>query len=185
MATRSGSETSNRSGASRTDDTARGFDTIVDNTHFAGSDFSFFNREGIRLTGTGVALVAPDSFLPNLRSSKDEGQANFVNPGLYLVNLGVDFDLTPRLKMINNANQLWFDDTSSLRTFVFQNHVANHIGTDLSTGFEYRPLLSNNVVVTCGVSTLIPGEGFRQLYDRLNGTVPPLVAGFLELNLTF
>jgi hypothetical protein len=123
--------------------------------------------------------------VPDLRSSKIQGQTNFVNPGLYLVNLGVDFDLTPKLKMINNVNELWFDDTKSLRTFVFQNRITAHIGTDISTGIEYRPFLSNNTIVKCGVSTLIPGEGFRQLYDPLRGTVHPLLAGFLELNFNY
>ena len=36
--------------------TARGFDAIFDNSNFAGGFFSFWNREGIRLTGTGVGL---------------------------------------------------------------------------------------------------------------------------------
>jgi len=40
-------DSSNRSGASRTDSTAHGFDSIVDDTHFAGSDFSFWDHEGI------------------------------------------------------------------------------------------------------------------------------------------
>ena len=38
-------DSSNRSGASRTDGTARGFDSIVDDTHFAGSDFSFWDQK--------------------------------------------------------------------------------------------------------------------------------------------
>ena len=49
---------------------------------FAGGIFSFWNRESIRLTGSGVALNPGDSLLPDLRSNKDEGQANFVNPGI-------------------------------------------------------------------------------------------------------
>ena len=60
---------------------ARGFDAIMDNPNFAGGFFSFWEREGIRLTGTGVGLVQDDSLLPSLRTSKLEGQANFVNPG--------------------------------------------------------------------------------------------------------
>ncbi len=52
-------DSSNRSGASRTDGTAHGFDTIVDDTHFAGSAFSFWDHEGLRLTGTGIALMNP------------------------------------------------------------------------------------------------------------------------------
>jgi hypothetical protein len=46
-------------------------------------------------------------------------------------------------------------------------------------------LLSNNVIVTAGVSTLIPGEGFSALYDRFaNNRALPLVAGFAQLTLT-
>jgi hypothetical protein len=40
-----------------------------------------------------------DSFLPDLRSSKDEGQSNFVNPGIYLYNAGADAKLLPTLKL--------------------------------------------------------------------------------------
>src|SRR6266853_6725811 len=61
---------------------ARGFDSIVDLPAFAGGIFSFWNREGIRLTGSGVLLTTPGSLIPSLRASKEEGQANFVNPGI-------------------------------------------------------------------------------------------------------
>ena len=40
----------------------------------------------------------PDSLVPDLRTSKIEGQANFVNPGLFLYNAGVDVDITPKLR---------------------------------------------------------------------------------------
>jgi hypothetical protein len=97
-----------------------------------------------------------------LRSSKIEGQSNFVNPGLWLVNFGVDLDLTPKLKLVNNVNLLWFDEVAVLEQFVFQGPIERHIGTDLSIGVQYRPLLSNNAIVTFGVSGLIPGTGFKQ-----------------------
>ena len=68
-----------------TDEKATGFDAIFDDPNFVGGQFSFWNRNGIRLTQTGVGLVQPNSILPSLRSSKIQGQANFVNPGdLYL-----------------------------------------------------------------------------------------------------
>ena len=107
-------DSSDRSGASRTDGTAHGFDTIVDDTHFAGSAFSFWDHEGLRLTGTGVGLMNPMSLLPSLRSNKEEGQANFVNPGLYLFNLGADFNVTPKLRAFVNGNYLRFDRTEPL-----------------------------------------------------------------------
>ena len=37
---------------------ARGFDSIVDLPSFAGGIFSFWNREGIRLTGSAIQLVS-------------------------------------------------------------------------------------------------------------------------------
>jgi hypothetical protein len=162
---------------------ATGFDTILDHPNFAGGDFSFWQRQQIKLLG--VNLVNRESLVPDLRSSKTEGQSNFVNPGLLLFNVGVDMDLTPKWKLVNNANLLWFDETQVLEQFIFQEQVRHFIGTDLSTGVEYRPLLSNNVIAKCGVSTLLPGNGFKDIYSNLVGPVHTLVAGFLELNLTF
>lgn len=168
---------------------ATGFDSILDNPNFAGGNFSFWQRQAIPLFG--VNLVNRESLIPDLRADKAEGQANFVNPGLFLFNLGADFDLTPKLKMINNVNFLWFDKTNVLEQFVFQDHIDRFIGVDMSMGFEYRPLLSNNVIVTTGLSMLIPGKGFKDLYSNLDKTTlrpsepTALMAAFLELNLAF
>jgi hypothetical protein len=158
-------DSSSRSGASRTDGTARGFDSIVDNTHFAGSDFSFWDHEGIRLTATGVALVTPMSLLPGLRSSKEEGQANFVNPGIYVFNLGADFEVTPKLRAFVNSNYLRFDRTEPLELLLFQRPIRHSIGTDIGTGFEYRPPLSENIVIRGGASALLPGQALQDIYN--------------------
>ena len=64
----------------------------------------------------GVNLTQRLSLVPDLRSSKIQGQANFVNPGLILPTFGMDFELTPKLKLINNYNLIWFDKTSVLQT---------------------------------------------------------------------
>ena len=146
------------------DGTARGFSSIVDAEAFAGGEFSFFNREGIRLTGTGVALNAPDSFLPDLRSSKDEGQSNFNNPGLYLYNAGSDAQLLPTLKLSANVNFLQFARTQPLIFLLQQNGIRRTIGTDASLGAVYRPFLSDNIVITGGAAALVPGRGFRDIY---------------------
>jgi hypothetical protein len=107
--------------------TAHGFDTIVDETNFAGGAFSFFDQEGIRLIGTGVALTNPGSLLVSLRSNKEEGQANFVNPGIYIFNAGADFNVTPKLKAFVNGNYLRFDRTEPLRIpSVSARHSAWH-----------------------------------------------------------
>jgi hypothetical protein len=168
---------------------ATGFDSILENPNFAGGDFSFWQRQAIPLFG--VNLVNRESLLPDLRSSKTQGQSNFVNPGLFLLNFGVDFDLTPKLRMINNLNFLWFDKTNVLEQFVFQDHIDRFIGIDFSTGFEYRPLLSNNVIFRLGAAVLFPGQGFDDLYSNLDKTTlrpsepNALFAAFLEMNLAF
>ena len=165
------------------DSQARGFDTIFDNPNFAGGGFSYWQRQTIGLFG--VNLVNRQSLVPDLRSSKFQGQTNFVNPGLFLFNLGVDYDITPKLRFINNCNFLWFDKTGVLETFIFQEHVGHRIGTDLSTGFEYRPFLNNNIVLVGGVSGLIPGGGFKDLYRRTSNSPNGFFASFMEIDFTY
>ena len=47
--------------------------------------------------GGGVALSTRNGLLANLRSSKEQGQSNFDNPGLRLIGLGADFDSDPHV----------------------------------------------------------------------------------------
>ena len=146
------------------DGRARGFDSILDLDAFAGGLFSFWNREGFRLTGSGVLLTTPGSLIPSLRASKDEGQANFVNPGIFLVNAGADFDITPKLKGFVNANFLRFERTEPLEFILLQAPIRHTIGVDYGTGMTYRPPLSENIVLTGGAAMLTPGDGFRDIY---------------------
>jgi Carboxypeptidase regulatory-like domain len=143
---------------------ANGFDSIVDLPNFAGGLFSFWNREAIRLTGTGVDLTQEGSLLPNMRSSKEEGQANFVNPGIFLINAGADIDITPKLKGFANFNFLRFMDTEPIEYVLFDAPIHHTIGDDVGAGVEYRPPLSENLVLTGGASLLQPGQGFRDMY---------------------
>ncbi len=143
---------------------ANGFDSIVDLPNFAGGEFSFWNHEAIRLTGSGVALTQEGSLLPNMRSSKDEGQANFVNPGIFLANVGADFDITPKLKGFANFNFLRFMRTEPIEYTLFQSDIHHSVGEDLGVGVQYRPPLSENFVLTGGASMLQPGQGFRDIY---------------------
>jgi hypothetical protein len=162
---------------------ATGFDAIFDNPNFAGGEFSYWQRQAIRLFG--VNLTNRGSLLADLKSSKIEGQSNFVNPGVLLFNLGVDFDLTPKCRLINNVNFLWFDETNPLEQFTFDGNIHHFIGTDISSGVEYRPLLSNNIIIVAGIAALLPGAGFHDLYDKFRDDVDPLLAGFVELTLTY
>ncbi len=145
----------------------RGFDAIQDNPNFAGGDLSFWQRQGIPfIAGGGVALVNRNSLLPNLRSGKEEGQSNFVNPGLLLYNLGVDFELLPELKLITNASYLQFAETAPIEALRQDGSYSHEIGWDLSAGFVYRPFLNNNVILKAGAATLVPGTGIDNLYGN-------------------
>jgi hypothetical protein len=161
-----------------TDGRATGFDAIFDDPNFVGGQFSFWNRQGIRLTQTGVGLVQPNSILPSLRSSKIQGQANFVNPGIFIYNAGVDIDITQRVKAILNANYLRFDKTESLKYVLFQPRVRKDIGFDYSIGVAYRPLLINNITFTFGAATLVPGRGFRDIYTDQGRNCPANVIDY-------
>jgi hypothetical protein len=162
------------------DGRARGFDSIIDLDAFAGGLFSFWNREGFRLTGSGVLLTTPGSLIPSLRASKDEGQANFVNPGIFLVNAGADFDITPKLKGFVNANFLRFERTEPLEFILLQAPIRHTIGVDYGTGVTYRPPLSENIVLTGGAAMLTPGDGFRDIYGGKT-----LFSLFASAKLTF
>ncbi|MFM9067921.1 MAG: hypothetical protein ACKOUR_11405, partial [Planctomycetota bacterium] len=79
-----------------TDGRGRGFESILDSPAFAGGPFSYWQRQQIGLQG--VNLTQRNSLLVDLRSSKTQGQSNFVNPGLQLVNFGIDADITPKAR---------------------------------------------------------------------------------------
>lgn len=166
--------------ANPTDDSGTGFDAIFDDPNFVGGQFSFWNRNGIRLTQTGVGLVQPNSILPSLRSSKTQGQANFVNPGIFIYNAGVDVEVTQRLKAVINANYLRFHRTESLEYILFQNRIRHDIGFDYSLGVAYRPFLINNVTLTFGASTLQTGRGFRDIFTDRSRNCPANVSDFCE-----
>jgi hypothetical protein len=167
-----------------TDGKASGFDAIFDDPNFVGGQFSFWNRNGIRLTQTGVGLVQPNSVLPSLRSSKIEGQANFVNPGILIYNAGVDVEVTQRLKAVFNANYLRFHRTESLEYILFQPNIRHEIGWDYSLGVAYRPFLINNVTMTFGAATLKPGRGFRDIFTNMARNCPPNLGDFCTADKT-
>jgi hypothetical protein len=146
------------------DGRARGFDSIDDLPNFAGGIFSFWNREAIQLLGSGVQMTTDGSLIPSLRSSKEEGQANFVNPGIVLVNAGADFDITPKLKGFANFNYLRFERTEPLEYILFESPIRHSIGEDFGIGVTYRPPLTENIILTGGASALQPGDGFKDIY---------------------
>jgi hypothetical protein len=146
------------------DSTATGFDTIFDRPFFIGGPFSFFAHQGFNLGGTAVNFKQPDSLVIDFRTSKSEGQANFVNPGAIIVGYGLDADITPKLKGFMNVNYIWTADTAVTEQVLFTNHASNNIGLDCSIGFQWRPLLTENIIVSAGAGFLVPGQGYKDIY---------------------
>ena len=107
--------------------------------------------------------------LASLRTSREHGQSNFVNPGLRLAGIGADLDVTPRLRLIGNLNYLTFDDMAVLAALRNQTFRSKSIGTDISFGLHYRPALTQNVVFNASVAALLPGQGLKDLLRRGRG----------------
>ncbi|HEX4640779.1 MAG TPA: hypothetical protein VH252_05300, partial [Chthoniobacterales bacterium] len=146
------------------DSDATGFDTIFDKPFFVGGPFSYFVHQGFNLGGTSVNFKQRDSLVIDLRTSKSEGQSNFVNPGTIIAGFGTDADITPKLKAFLNVNYIWMADTEVIRDVLFTNRASNEVGLDCSLGVQYRPLLTNNIIITAGVGFLIPGQGYKDIY---------------------
>ncbi len=104
-----------------------------------------------------------------------------MNPGLFLFNLGLDAAVTPKLKASFNANYLRFENTDSLRILLFQSKVREEIGWDLSVGLQYRPWLNENLIFTGGFAGFVPGDGFRDIYEK--STL--LYSAFVTATLTY
>jgi len=147
------------------DDKAEGFDAIFENPVFAGADTSFFIRQAVPLIGGGrVALSTRNGILNNLRSSKELGQSNFTNPGINLLGVGADFDITPTFRFSFNINQLWFDTTEVLEAARNQAEIDKDIGLDVSGAVIYRPLATQNIVLRFSAAKLYPGQGYDDLF---------------------
>ncbi|QIQ85383.1 hypothetical protein [Erythrobacter sp.] len=151
------------------DDEETGFDAIFENPVFAGADTSYWIRQTIPFAGGGraVSVNGRNGLLNNLRSSKEQGQSNFNNPGLILAGVGADFDLTPEFRLSANANHLWFEDTAVVQTLRNEGSIPREIGFDLSAAAIWRPKATQNIVVRLSAATLLAGDGFRDLFDNL------------------
>ena len=155
-----------------TDGTARGFDSILDNPFFFGGPFSWYVREGIGLAGTGVNLKERNSLVPSLRSSKTQGQSNFVNPGVMIVGLGTDVDVTPKTKAFANLNYVQFAETAPIKYALQTDRTRSDLGVDASVGVKYRPFLTENVIISAGVGFFFPGGGYKDIYRQNTVRVP-------------
>jgi hypothetical protein len=166
------------------DGKATGFDAILENPQFAGAETSFWMRQAVPLIGGGgVSLSGRNGILASLRSSKDQGQSNFVNPGLALIGAGADADLTPQLRAIANVSYLRFQETAVLGVLRNQAPPSRDIGWDVSAAVQWRPFMSQNVVLNFSAAALLPGKGLKELYDE--GQRGPQYSVLGNLLLTF
>ena len=180
-----------------TDGHATGFDTILDNPNFIGGPFSYYARQGFIFGDTDVGFKQRDSLVIDLRSSKTEGQANFVNPGVFIYGVGTDMDLLPTLKLFLNANYIRMADVEPIDLGLHISNATPEIGWDLSGGVQYRPLLTDNIIVSAGLGALIPGNGYKTIYETSTtpvvgyNTAPPghidhfLYSAFAAVTLTY
>ncbi|HYD23413.1 MAG TPA: hypothetical protein VEB68_01345 [Croceibacterium sp.] len=151
------------------DDTEGGYDAVFENPVFAGADTSYWIRQSIPFAGGGraISVNGRNGILNSLRSSKEQGQSNFNNPGLILLGAGADFDLTPELRVSGNANHLWFENTATLQALRVEGSIPKAIGWDLSAAAIWRPQATQNLVFRLSAATLLGGAGFRDLFDNL------------------
>ncbi|GAY24290.1 hypothetical protein [Sphingobium fuliginis] len=150
------------------DNRENGFDAIFENPVFAGADTSYWIRQSIPFAGGGrvIGINGRNGILNSLRSSKEQGQSNFNNPGTMLLGAGADFDLMPELRLSANANHLWFQNTATLRALRNEGSIPRAIGWDLSTAAIWRPRATQNIVFRLSGATLLPGAGFRDLFTN-------------------
>ena len=147
------------------DDRSTGFDAILENPLIAGADTSFWIRQAIPLLGGGrVAISGQNGLLNSLRPNKGQGQSNFTNPGVTLLGLGVDADITPKIRASLHLNQLFFVDTAVLEAARNQDDIHRRIGVDVSLSAIYRPFTSQNIVFRLAGSVLIPQQGYKDLF---------------------
>lgn len=148
------------------DDREGGFDAIFENPIFAGADTSYWIRQSIPFAGGGraVAINGRNGILNSIRSSKEQGQSNFNNPGTILAGLGADFDVLPQLRLSANVNHLWFANTAVLQALRSEGSIPRDIGWDVSAAAIYRPKFTQNLVFRASAALLQPGAGFRDLF---------------------
>jgi hypothetical protein len=146
-----------------------GFDSISDSVTLFGGPISYFVGEDIKF-GTGD-FVRANSFYTSLRGPN--GQANYLNPGLQLLNGGMDVTVSPRIQMAFNANYTRFNTlgafTNGANTFDIFHKDA---GIEGNAFVRIKPFLhqtNQNVVLDLGVSALNPMQGLQDIFksDRI------------------
>jgi hypothetical protein len=150
--------------------TDTGFDAISDAVTLFGGPISYWVGEDIKY-GKGDFTRA-NSFDPSLRGVNN--QANYINPGLQLVNIGFDTTVTPRVTLSFNANWLYFNN---IGTYATNNVVAgvattttikdHNAGVEENVFIRWKPFLrqiNDFVIIDTGFSVLQPLAGIKDAF---------------------
>ncbi len=149
------------------DDVERGFDAIFENPIFAGADTSYWIRQTIPFAGGGraVSINGRNGMLNSLRSSKEQGQSNFDNPGTMLLGRRRRFRpdaracASPPTSTISGSTR----PRRSRRCACRARSAATSAGT-VSAAAIWRPHAIQNVVFRLSGAVLHAGTGFRDLF---------------------
>jgi len=150
-----------------------GFDAISDATNLFGGPFSYWVGEDIKF-GAGDLLRA-NSFFPSLRGTN--AQANYENPGLQLVNLGMDATITRRLQTSFNVNYYYFNSLGSFFGVGVKNNINggdfiinHHQGAIEENAFlRWKPVLhqiNDLFVIDFGFAVMQPLAGMHDIFGR-------------------
>ena len=145
------------------DGKGEGFDAIVDFPNFAGGENTFLMRQQIQLLGVGLSTRF--SFLTDLTTSRFQGQSNFVNPGMILLGGAMNYDITPTLRGQTGYNHYQFEHTEVLENYLFVEDVPNELGSEIYSSLQWRPLLTNNIIVNVGAAVFFPGDAYEKIFQ--------------------
>ncbi len=164
------------------DTTDHGFDSISDAVQLFGGPISYLVGENIKF-GAGD-LDRANSFYPSLRGGN--AQANYVNPGLQLMNAGMDVTFSPRVQMALNGNYSRFNNTGSFPTATGTNANILHKdgGIEGNAFIRIKPFLhqiNQNVILDLGVSALHPLQGMQDMFQ----TDKTVYSTFVALRLVY
>ena len=125
------------------DNTGGGFASINENIKLFGAGNSF----GIG----GAAFSKPNSFIP---SNQGVG-SQFINPGMLVLNAGLDVVFTPKLFFTSNLNYFRF-----LQDLVTE---STSLGLEVNGAINYRVFLNENFVLQLGANVFFPQDGAKEL----------------------
>jgi hypothetical protein len=161
------------------DGKATGFNSLAANPVFAGTDSSFFIHQALDLSGGAFALKSRNALLPTLSPSSDSAEADFSNPGLDLLGLGLDWDPAPQWRVSGDVNQLRFDKTGVLSDLLLK-PVPHDFGTEFAINAFWRPFANQNLILRMSNSVLLSGAGYHAIYDGGNP-----FSSFIFLTVTY